>query len=180
VQVLRSGTWTTLEPITAGDQPDVYGFDITGKDTTITADSGADAKVRVTYRKDTPAGKTTVHPCAFVDGGPTPFSGTTFCGASASITVKAAGSGTTNPTASATPSPSTSATPSATSTATTTPTATTTSSGTASGTTSGTTTQLAKTGSRSVSATTVTATTLIAAGTGTLGFIALRRRRNGA
>ncbi|MEW1824662.1 hypothetical protein [Streptomyces sp. NPDC088196] len=177
VQVLSSGTWKTLKPITAGNEPDVYGFDITGKDSSLAAHSSAAAKFRVTYLKNTPAGKTTVHPCAFVNQGSTPFTGTTFCGASASITVKAAGTGTTTPTPSATPS--TSATPSASPTSTTTP-ATTTSSGTVSGTTSGATTQLAKTGSGGVSTTALAATGLITAGTGALAFTALRRRRNQA
>lgn len=178
VQVLSSGTWKTLKPITAGNEPDVYGFDITGKDSSLAAHSSAAAKFRVTYLKNTPAGKTTVHPCAFVNQGSTPFTGTTFCGASASITVKAAASGTT-PTTSATPS--TSATPTTSSTPSTSPTATTTtSSGTISGTTSGTTTQLAKTGSGGISATAASASALITAGAGTLGFVALRRRRNRA
>ena len=166
VQVLSSGTWKTLKPITAGNEPDVYGFDITGKDSSLAAHSSAAAKFRVSYLKNTPAGKTTVHPCAFVNQGSTPFTGTTFCGASASITVKAAASGTT-PTSSSTPSTSPTAT-------------TTTSSGTISGTTSGTTTQLAKTGSGGISATAASASALITAGVGTLGFVALRRRRNRA
>lgn len=166
VQVLSSGTWKTLKPITAGNEPDVYGFAITGKDSSLAAHSSAAAKFRVSYLKNTPAGKTTVHPCAFVNQGSTPFTGTTFCGASASITVKAAASGTT-PTSSSTPSTSPTAT-------------TTTSSGTISGTTSGTTTQLAKTGSAGISATAASASALITAGAGTLGFVALRRRRNRA
>jgi hypothetical protein len=178
VQVLSSGTWKTLKPITAGNEPDVYGFDITGKDSSLAAHSSAAAKFRVTYLKNTPAGKTTVHPCAFVNQGSTPFTGTTFCGASASITVKTAGTGTTTPTPSATPS--TSATPTASPTSTTTPAATTTSSGTVSGTTSGANTQLAKTGSGGVSTTALAATGLITAGTGALAFTALRRRRNQA
>ncbi|WP_328677173.1 hypothetical protein [Streptomyces sp. NBC_00343] len=37
VQVLRSGTWTTLKPITAPAEPDVYGFAVTGKDSTLAA-----------------------------------------------------------------------------------------------------------------------------------------------
>lgn len=178
VQVLSSGTWKTLKPITAGNEPDVYGFDITGKNSSLAAHSGAAAKFRVTYLKNTPAGKTTVHPCAFVNQGSTPFTGTTFCGASASITVKAAGTGTTTSTPSATPS--TSATPTTSPTSTTTPASTTTSSGTVSGTTSGATTQLAKTGSGGVSTTALAATGLITAGTGALAFTALRRRRNQA
>ncbi|WOX13465.1 hypothetical protein [Streptomyces sp. N50] len=179
VQVLSSGTWKTLKPITAGNEPDVYGFDITGKDSSLAAHSSAAAKFRVSYLKNTPAGKTTVHPCAFVNQGSTPFTGTTFCGASASITVKAAASGTTTPTTSA--RPSTSATPTSSSTPSTSPTATTTtSSGTISGTTSGTTTQLARTGSGGISATAASASALITAGAGTLGFVALRRRRNRA
>ncbi|MFI6460476.1 hypothetical protein [Streptomyces sp. NPDC050528] len=178
VQVLSSGTWKTLKPITAPAEPDVYGFAITGRDSALAAHGDSAAKFRVSYLKNTPAGKTTVHPCAFVNQGSTPFTGTTFCGASASITVKAAGTGTTSPTPSATPS--TSATPSASPTSTTTPAATTTSSGTVSGTTSGATTQLAKTGSGGVSATALAATGLITAGTGALAFTALRRRRNQA
>ncbi|MFG2372623.1 hypothetical protein ACGFY9_14240 [Streptomyces sp. NPDC048504] len=175
VQVLHSGTWTTLKPITAPAEPDVYGFAITGKDSALAAHGDTAAKFRVTYLKNTPAGKTTVHPCAFVNEGSTPFTGTTFCGASGSITVKAATSGTTTPTTSATPS--TSATPTTSSTPSTSPTATTTtSSGTISGTTSGSTTQLAKTGSNGISATTMTASALITGGAGTLSFIALRRR----
>jgi hypothetical protein len=181
VQVLRSGTWKTLQPITANAEPDLYGFDIVGKDASMAADSSTVAKIRLAYRKDAPAGTTTVHPCVFVNQGSTPFTGTTFCGASASTDVKAAASGTT-PTASTTPSAtatsSASTTPSATTTATTSPTATT-SSGTVSGTTSsGSTTQLAKTGNSGISTTTVGATALITAGVGTLGFIALRRRQN--
>ncbi|MFJ9249912.1 hypothetical protein [Streptomyces sp. NPDC101776] len=178
VQVLRSGAWKTLRPITAGAEPDVYGFDIIGKDASMAADSGTVTKIRLAYRKDAPAGTTTVHPCVFVNEGSTPFTGTTFCGASAATVVKAAASGTT-PTASTTPSASSSSSASATPSATTSPTATTTSSGTTSGTTSsGTTTQLARTGNDGVSATTVSATALITAGVGTLGVIALRRRQN--
>ncbi|MFD4778962.1 hypothetical protein ACFWNU_34665, partial [Streptomyces sp. NPDC058427] len=164
VQVLRSGTWTTLEPRTSDAEPDVYGFDVFGKDASMAAHSTTAVKVRVTYRKDAPSGKTTVSPCAFVNEGSTPFRGTTFCDASASLTVKATAPGTAGPSASATHS--TSATPSGTAVA---PTATATSSGT--------TTQLAETGSGGTSATAVAAAALLAAGTGALGFTALRRRR---
>lgn len=182
VQVLRSGVWKTLRPITSGAEGDVHGFDIVGKDASMAADSGTVTEIRLAYRKDAPAGTTTVHPCVFVNEGSTPFTGTTFCGASASTDVKAAVSGST-PTASVTPSASAtssaSTTPSATTTAASSPTATPTSTGTVSGTTSsGTTTQLAKTGNSGFSATTAGATALITAGVGTLGFIALRRRQN--
>ncbi|MGV9350505.1 hypothetical protein ACWDSD_38305, partial [Streptomyces spiralis] len=44
------------------------------------------------YRKDTPAGKATVQPCVFVNGGSIPFSGTTSCGNHATLTVRASGS----------------------------------------------------------------------------------------
>ncbi|MEU8697023.1 hypothetical protein AB0C61_04955 [Streptomyces sp. NPDC048680] len=170
VQKLRSGTWKTLEPITDSAEPDIYGFDIIGKDASMAAHSSTSVKVRVTYRKGAALGKTTVHPCVFVNEGSTPFRGTTFCGSSASLTLKAAAPGTTTPTASATPSssatPSASDTPSATAPA---PAAT--------STLPGTTTQLAETGSGGVSATAVAAAALVTAGAGALGLTTLRRRR---
>ncbi|MEV7405340.1 hypothetical protein AB0N93_33720 [Streptomyces sp. NPDC091267] len=167
VQKLRSGTWTTLAPITDSAEPDVYGFDIIGKDAAMTPHSSTSVKVRVTYRKDAPVGKTTVHPCAFVNEGSLPFRGTTSCGASASIKVTAAGTGTATPTASASATTPATATPS-----------TSTTPAPATATTSGTTTQLARTGSSNVSAAAVAAAALVAAGAGALGFPALRRRRS--
>lgn len=176
VQVLRSGAWKTLEPITDSADPDIYGFDVIGKDAALAAHSSATAKVRVTYRKNAPSGKTTVHPCTFVNEGSLPFRGTTFCGASKSLTVKAAAPGTTTPSASTTPSttPSASATPS-----TTTPSAsaTTTPVRDATTTLTGTDTKLAATGSSGVSTTAAIAAALVVAGAGALGFTALRRRR---
>lgn len=161
VQELRSGKWKTLKPITTADDPDLYGFHIVGKDAAMAAHSTTTVRLRVTFRKDAPVGTTTVHPCAFVNEGSLPFRGTTFCGASASLTVKAAGSGTATATASATPSTTTTAAG-----ATTTP--------------SGSSTQLARTGSSGVSETAVAASGLVAVGAGALGFTALRRRRNRA
>lgn len=173
VQVLRSGAWKTLKPITDSAEPDIYGFNVIGKDAALAAHSSATAKLRVTYRKDAPSGKTTVHPCTFVNEGSTPFRGTTFCGASKSLTVKAAASGTTTPspsaTSSTTPSASDATIPSAS--------ATTAVVRDATATTSGTDTQLASTGSSGISAAAVTAAALVVAGAGALGFTALRRRR---
>lgn len=168
VQVLRSGKWTTLKPITADAEPDVYGFDVIGKDVSLAAHSSTSTKVRVTYRKDAPVGKTTVSPCAIVNEGSIPFRGITSCGTSASITVKAAStSGTPTPTqsaasaASVTPSPTIAA-------------------AVATATPSGMTAQLASTGSGGVSATAVAAAGLVATGAGALGFTAVRRRRSRA
>lgn len=161
VQKLRSGTWKTLEPITDSAEPDVYGFDIIGKDAAMAAHSSTSVKVRVAYGKGAARGKTALHPCVFVNEGPAPFTGSTFCGSSASLTLKAAATGTATKTASATAS----ATPSATAAGTT---------------TSHTTTQLAKTGGGGASATTVAAASLVTAGGGLLGLTALRRRRNRA
>lgn len=161
VQKLRSGTWKTLKPITDSAEPDVYGFDVIGKDAAMAPHSSTSVKVRVTYRKGAAGGKTTVHPCVFVNEGSIPFTGSTFCGASASLTLKAAASGTATPTASATPSATTTV-PAATATA------------------SGMTTQLAETGSGGVSATAVSAAGLVTAGAGALGFTTLRRRRTRA
>ncbi|MFK8912128.1 hypothetical protein, partial [Streptomyces sp. YS-3] len=89
VQVLRAGSWKTLAPVTSPAEPGVYGFNVIGKDASLTAHSSTAAKVRVTYRKDTPAGKATVQPCVFVNQGATAFTGTTFCGAGAVVKVLA-------------------------------------------------------------------------------------------
>jgi LPXTG-motif cell wall-anchored protein len=75
VQVQHSGTWTTLQPRTDSTEPGIYGFDIIGKDTSLTAHSTTTVKVRVTYNQGAPAGPT----------------------------VKAGGSASPTPTASATP-----------------------------------------------------------------------------
>ncbi|KOG62145.1 hypothetical protein ADK77_28825 [Streptomyces antibioticus] len=181
VQVLRSGTWETLTPVVSDAEPDVYGFDVIGKDASLAAHSSTVAKVRVSYRKDTPTGKTTVQSCVFVNQGSLPFRGTTFCGNESTLTVLAAGStgGTPTPTptpaptatASATPAPS--ASPSASAEA---PAAT---SGTTSG-TSGASTQLAATGSGGTSTIAVAAGAFLLAGAGALGIVALRRRRTRA
>uniref|UniRef100_A0AAU2W205 Gram-positive cocci surface proteins LPxTG domain-containing protein n=1 Tax=Streptomyces sp. NBC_00008 TaxID=2903610 RepID=A0AAU2W205_9ACTN len=160
VQELRSGTWKTLRPIADSAEPDVYGFDVIGKDAALAAHSSTSVKVRVTYGKAASQGKTTVHPCVFVNEGSAPFTGSTFCGSSSSLTLKAV-SATTTPTASATATAS--PLPSAT--------AATTTSG-------GTTTQLAETGSGGASATTTAAAALVTAGAGLLGLAALRRRRD--
>ncbi|MEU2248367.1 hypothetical protein [Streptomyces sp. NPDC019224] len=174
VQVLRSGRWTTLEPITSPAEPDVYGFDVIGKDVSLAAHGSASAEIRVTYREDAPAGKTELSPCAIVNEGSIPFRGITSCGRSATVEVKAAG-------ASATPSPSPSTTatvsPSATATAPASPV--TAGTGTASA-PSGMAAQLAETGSGGLPATAVAAAGLVATGAGALGFTALRRRRGRA
>ncbi|MFE5082408.1 LPXTG cell wall anchor domain-containing protein [Streptomyces mirabilis] len=180
VQVLRSGTWKTLTPVTSNAEADVYGFDVIGKDASLAAYSSTVAKVRVTYRKDTPAGKATVQPCAFVNQGSTPFRGTTSCGDRATLTMLAAGStGSTGGTSTPIPTPTASATPTPSaspSTSTEAPSAT---SGTTSG-TSGTSSQLAKTGSSGTSTIAVAAGAFLLAGAGVLGAVALRRRRTRA
>ncbi len=175
VQVLRSGTWETLTPVVSDAEPDVYGFDVIGKDASLAAHSSTVAKVRVSYRKDTPAGKTTVRSCVFVNQGSVPFRGTTFCGNEATLTVLAAGStgGTPTPTPTATATPAPSASPSASTEA---PAAT---SGTTSG-TSGASTPLAATGSGGTSTIAVAAGAFLLAGAGALGIVALRRRRTRA
>ncbi|WP_234436180.1 LPXTG cell wall anchor domain-containing protein [Streptomyces sp. NRRL S-813] len=182
VQVLRSGTWKTLTPVTSNAEADVYGFDVIGKDAALAAHSSTVAKVRVTYRKDTPTGKTTVQPCVFVNGGSIPFRGTTFCGTHATLTVLAAGSTgstggthtpTATPTASPTATPTSSASPSISAEA---PSA---NSGTTSS-TPGTSSQLAKTGSSGTSTIAAAAGALLLAGAGALGVVALRRRRTRA
>lgn len=185
VQVLRSGTWKTLTPVTSNAEADVYGFDVIGKDASLAAYSSTVAKVRVTYRKDAPTGKATVQPCAFVNQGSTPFRGTTSCGDRATLTVLAAGStGSTGGTSTPIPTPTASATPTPSaspSTSTEAPSSTSTS-GTASGTTSGTSgasSQLAKTGSSGTS-TIAAAGAFLLAGAGVLGAVALRRRRTRA
>jgi hypothetical protein len=182
VQVLRSGTWKTLTPVTSNAEADVYGFDVIGKDASLAAYSSTVAKVRVTYRKDAPTGKVTVQPCAFVNQGSTPFRGTTSCGDRATLTVLAAGStgstgGTSTPTPTPTPTASATPTPSASpSTSTDAPSAT---SGTTSG-TSGASSQLAKTGSSGTSTIAVAAGAFLLAGAGVLGAVALRRSRTRA
>lgn len=171
VQTLRSGTWKTLRPITDRAEPDVYGFDVIGKDAALAAHSSASVKVRVTYGKNAALvtygknaarRKTTVHPCVFVNEGAAPFTGSAFCGPSSSLTLKPA-SAPAGPTASATATAS--ATPSVT--------APTPMSG-------GTTTQLAQTGNGDGPSTTAAAAALVLAGGGLLGFTALRRRRDRA
>ncbi|WP_326594454.1 hypothetical protein [Streptomyces brevispora] len=183
VQVLRSGAWKTLKPITSNAEPDLYGFDVIGKDASMAAHSSTSVKVRVAYRKGAALGKTDVAPCAIVNEGSIPFRGSTFCGESASIKLTAAASGRPTPTASAKPSAKPSATASAPAgTGTHTPTASVTPSTTTTApadtrTHTGTDTQLASTGSSGVSAIAVAAAALVAAGAGALGFAALRRRR---
>lgn len=171
VQVLRSGTWKTLTPLTSNADADVYGFDVIGKDASLAARSSTVAKVRVAYRKDTPTGKATVQSCVYVNQGSRPFSGSTFCGNQATVRVLAAGSTggtpTPSPTASATPAPSASP-----STSTGAPSAT---SGT-----SGASSQLARTGSSGTSTIAAAAGVLLLAGAGALGAVALRRRRTRA
>ncbi|MEW2510406.1 hypothetical protein [Streptomyces sp. NPDC046870] len=181
VQVLRDGTWETLAPVTSDAEADVYGFDVIGKDASLAAHSSTVAKVRVTYREDTPAGKTTVRSCVYVNQGAVPFRGTTFCGNEATLTVLAAGSTggtpTPAPTASATRTPSATPTPSASSSASAeAPSGT---SGTASG-TSGASTQLAATGSSGTPVIAMAAGAFVLAGAGSLGAVALRRRRTRA
>ena len=177
VEVLRSGRWTELPHLTAGNEPDVYGYDIIGKDASLASHSRTTVTVRLTYRKDAPTGTTTVHPCAIVNEGSSPFLGTTECGAFASITVKAHGTGGSTPTPTATPTstPSSATTGAATSGST----AGTSTGATTSGTsgTSGTPTQLAHTGSGGTSTTAAVAAGLVIAGGGTIGFVGLRRRR---
>ncbi|MEW1892609.1 hypothetical protein [Streptomyces sp. NPDC085659] len=163
VQVRRSGTWTTLKPITSNAEPDVYGYNVIGKDASLPAHGSASVDIRVTYRKDAPLGKTEVSPCAIVNAGDIPFRGITSCGKGATLTVKKAAT-------SGTPSPS----PSVTATASSSPTTTGTGSTSAS---SGMSAQLAETGSGGLSATAVGAAGLVAAGAGALGFTAVRRRR---
>ena len=166
VQVLRSGKWTTLKPVTESSEPDTYEFDVIGPDVSLKAHTSTSTQVRVTYRKNAPVGKTTLGPCAVVNKAPDMLRGVMSCGQSATITVKAAS-------ASGTASPSPSAT--ATTSASTAPTGT--------GTTpppSGMTAQLAETGSGGLSATAVAAAGLVATGAGALGFTAVRRRRSRA
>lgn len=163
VQVLRSGAWKTLTPVTSNAETDVYGFDVIGKDVSLATHSRTLAEVRLTYRKDTPTGKATVQSCVFVNEGSIPFRGTTSCGNQATLTVLAAGStGSTGGTA--TPTPTTSGSPS-------------TSTGTSSA-TSGTpgSSQLAKTGSSGMSTIAAAAGALLLAGAGALGIVAVRRR----
>lgn len=179
VQVLRSGSWKTLKPITADAEPDVYGFDVIGKDAAMAAHSSTSVRVRVTYGKGAALGKTTVAPCAIVNEGSIPFRGSTFCGESASIKLTAAASAKPTPTASAKPSatasaPAGSGTPTPTASATA---STTTAASANTRTPTGTDTQLASTGSGGVPAIAVAAAALAAAGAGALGFTALRRRR---
>ncbi|GHE97098.1 hypothetical protein GCM10014715_61730 [Streptomyces spiralis] len=176
VQVLRSGTWKTLTPVTSDAEADVYGFDVIGKDASLAAHSSTVAKVRVTYRKDTPIGKATVQPCVFVNGGSIPFSGTTSCGNHATLTVRAAGSTgstggtpTPTPTSTSTPTPTPSASPSISAEA---PSA---NSGTTSS-TPRTSSQLAKTGNSGTSTIAAVAGAFLLAGAGSLGVVALRRR----
>ncbi|WP_435613421.1 hypothetical protein [Streptomyces sp. bgisy159] len=176
VQVLRSGTWKTLTPVTSNAEGDVYGFNLIGKDASLDAHSHTVVEVRVTYRKDTPIGKTTLQPCAFVNQGPIPFTGTTFCGQQATLAVLAAGSagspdGTPTPTVTVSPTPTASATliPSASPSASTeVPSAT---SGT-----SGASSQLAKTGSGGTPAIAAAAGAFLLAGAGAVGIVFLRRR----
>ncbi|MFF5551456.1 hypothetical protein [Streptomyces olivaceoviridis] len=181
VQVLRSGTWETLTPVTSDAEADVYGFDVIGKDASLAAHSSTVVKVRVGYREDTPAGKTTLRSCVFVNQGSVPFRGTTFCGNEATLTVLAAGSAggtpTPAPTAPATRTPSATPAPSASPSASTeAPSAT---SGTTSG-TSGASSRLAETGSNGTSTIAAVAGAFVLAGAGALGFVALRRRRTRA
>lgn len=162
VQVLRSGSWRTLRPITSTAEPDVYGFDVIGKDASMAPHSSATVKVRLTYRKDAPLGTTTVNPCAIVNEGDLPFRGSTFCGAFEKLTVKAGGSATPTPSATASrsaPTPTTTTTPEPTATA------------------PATASQLARTGSTGLAETAAAAAALFAAGAGALGLSALRHRR---
>ncbi|MFC8535885.1 hypothetical protein ACFUJY_18300 [Streptomyces sp. NPDC057249] len=163
VQVLRSGKWTTLKPITDAAEPEVYGFNVIGPDVSLAANGSTTTQVRVAYRKDAPAGKTTVSPCVVVNEGPGTFRGTTSCGEGATVTVKKAAAATPSPSATATASPS--PTPAGTGTA---------------STASGMTAQLAETGSSGLSAAASGAAGLVAAGAGAVGFTAVRRRRGRA
>lgn len=163
VQVLRSGKWVTLKPVTESADPDGYEFDVIGADVSLDAHGSATAQVRVTYRKDAPAGRTDLGACAVVNKAPDMLRGVMSCGPDANVTVKAArASGTTTPSPSATatsPAPAnTGAAPAP----------------------SGMTAQLAETGSRGLSATAVAAAGLVATGAGALGFTAVRRRRSRA
>ncbi|NEC67732.1 hypothetical protein [Streptomyces sp. SID9727] len=170
LQVRRSGVWTTLKPVTAAAEPDLYGYDVIGKDASLAAHGTATVDVRVTYRKDAPAGKTELSPCAIVNEGSIPFRGTTTCGPKATVTVKKAATTSTN--TSTTPSSSTSA-QAGTGTAST-------GTGTTTSATSGMTAQLAETGSSNLAAPTAAAAGLVAAGAGAVGFTAMRRRRSHA
>ncbi|MEU2025147.1 hypothetical protein ABZ565_23830 [Streptomyces sp. NPDC016469] len=165
VQVRRSGTWTTLKPVTAAAEPDVYGYDVIGKDASLAAHGTATADVRVSYRKDAPLGKTELSPCAIVNEGSIPFRGITSCGAKATVTVQKAAA--TTGTASPSPSATASSSPATTGNG-------------ADATSSGMTAQLAETGSSGLSATALGAAGLVAAGAGAVGFTAVRRRHGRA
>ncbi|MGZ2356690.1 hypothetical protein LRE75_08335 [Streptomyces sp. 372A] len=184
VQVRRSGVWTTLKPVTTAAEPDIYGYDVIGKDASLAAHGTATTDVRVTYRKDAPLGKTEVSPCAIVNEGAIPFRGTTSCGTKATVTVrKAAGTSATGPrtsTSSAPVAPASTTTGNGTAPASASPAPTGTNKGVgADSATSGVTTQLAETGSgNSVAAPTAAAAGLLAAGAGAFAFTAMRRRRN--
>lgn len=193
VQVLRSGTWQTLTPSTSDTAPDVYGFDVIGKDASLSAHGSTVAKVRVTYRKDTPAGKTPVHPCVYVNQGSAPFRGTTFCASGSTLTVLAADSGGStggtpipSSTGSGIPTASVTATASATPTASASPSSSASPSAVAPSSTSGTTSgtsgggSLAHTGSGGTSVIAAAAGALLLAGTGVLGAVGPRRRRTRA
>lgn len=182
VQVLRSGHWTTLKPLTSTAEPDVYGYDVIGKDASMAPHSRTTVTVRLTYRKDAPLGATTVNPCAIVnEGSGEPFRGSTDCGAFTTITVKAPGSSST-PSSPGTPSspasPSTTPTPTATASGTTS--GTTSGTGSTSGTTAGDGSALARTGSGGTTTAAAVGGAFVLAGAGAVGYVALRRRRTGA
>ncbi|WP_037868862.1 hypothetical protein [Streptomyces sp. SPB074] len=184
VQVRRPAGWTTLKPITAATEPDVYGYDVIGKDVSLAAHGTVSADVRVTYREDAPAGRTELSPCVIVNEGPVPFKGVTSCGTPATVTVKAAGAS-----PSASPSPSAHASASVPTSASA-PASQGAGTGTGVGTTStrtGTaapasavTARLAETGSGGLSTPVALAAGLVVAGAGVLGFAAVRRRRDHA
>ncbi|MEU1075957.1 MULTISPECIES: hypothetical protein [unclassified Streptomyces] len=180
VQVLRGGAWKTLAPVTAPAEPGIYGFNVIGKDASLTAYSSTAAQVRVTYRKDTPTGKATVQPCVFVNQGATAFTGTTSCGAGAVVKVLARGTtatpgttaGTVNTTVTPTADPTRSASPSQS------PQTSSAVSGGLSG-SSGANAQLASTGSSGTPTTAVVvAGASLLGAAGALGFAARRRRRS--
>lgn len=115
VQVLKSGTWTTLTPVADPREPGGrLGFYLDGRDSSVGADSSTVTRVRVSYQAGTPVGRTTLGDCVLVNEGSTPFTGTTLCQKDTALTVTKAAAATPTASATATPTPTTTASATAT------------------------------------------------------------------
>lgn len=119
VQVYRGGVWVKLTPVLTTDEPDTAGFYLSSRDYSAVAGSSSTVRVRVSWKKGAPLGRTTLIKPVIVNEGSIPFRGTYVANASAGVTLVRGASP--SPSHSSSPSPGTSTSPSPTASAAPTP-----------------------------------------------------------